>query len=202
MTELYIDDNIIEYEDTDNNSTIGDFIREVEGQLSGVKQLIVAIEVDGDVQEDLYSKELLDIPVADRKEIRLSTAPLKALLEVGINTCNEYIVHIKGAIVVIVDALRAGKNDEVFKLLPGLFESLNEVIKTLAVINANVVRYNLEIFKDSPTSYYDALVVHLGELLSAKDSDDLILVGDLLDYEILPIVDALEKLLLEVDINF
>ena len=201
MTELYIDDNKIEYEDTDNNSTIGDFIKEVENQLTEVKQLIVGIEVDGNVKEDMHSHDLLNTPVAEHTEIRLSTAPLKALLEIGIDTCNEYIPHIKGAINVITEALRMGNNEQVHKLMPGLFDSLNELVRTLALINSNVVRYNLDIFKDSPTAYYDALVKHLGEMLSASDSGDLILVGDLLDYEILPIVDALEKLLAEADID-
>ncbi|MBE9531906.1 MAG: hypothetical protein IME98_03780 [Proteobacteria bacterium] len=202
MTELYIDDNKIEYEDTDNNSTVGDFIREVEKELFDVKQLIIGVEVDGDPAEDIYARELLDSPVAEHKEVRLSTAPLKVLLDEGIKVCNQYIPHIKGAIGVIIETLRAGKNDESFSLMPGLFDALNEFVRTLAVINSNVVRFNLPLFKEPPTETYEGLVAHLGEMLTARDSGDLILVGDLLEYEITPIIIKLEKLLLESEMDF
>lgn len=202
MADLYIDDNIIEYEDTEDNSTIGDFVKEVEKELFDVKQLIVGIEVDGDPADDIYANELLESPVADHKEVRLATAPLKILLDEGIKVCNQYIPHIKGAINVIIEGLRAGKNDESFALMPGLFDSLNEFVRTLAVINSNVVRFNLPLFKESPTEHYEGLVGHLDEMLAARDSGDLILVGDLLDYEITPIIIALEKLLLETEIDF
>jgi len=202
MTELYIDGNIIEYEDTGKNSTIGDFVKEVENQLSEVKQLIVGIEVDGNAAEDMHSHELLSAHVAEHKEIRLSTAPLKAVLEVGLSTCNEYIPHINGTIGAILDALREGNNNKAFNLLPGLFDALNELVRTLAVINTSVTRYNLEIFKESPVTCYESLVTHLSQILSARDAGDLILIGDLLDYEIIPIIETLEKLLAEADIDF
>lgn len=202
MTDLYIDDNKIEYEDTEDNSTIGDFVKEVEGQLFDVKQLIVGIEVDGSHADDIHSPELLESPVGDHKEVRLSTVPLKLLLDEGIKVCNQYIPHIKGAISVIIEVLRAGKSDEATKLTAGLFDALNEFVKTLAVINSNVIRFNLPLFKESPTEYYEGLIDHLSEMLKARDSGDIILVGDLLDYEIMPIILSLEKVLSESVIDF
>ena len=202
MTELYIDDNKIDYEDTDGNSTIGDFVREVEKELFDVKQLIVGIEVDGNPKDDIYAPELLISPVANHKEVRLATAPLKVLLDEGIKLCNQYIPHIKGGIAKIVEALRAGKNDQVEALVPGLFDALNEFVRTLAIINSNVLRFELPLFKASPAEHYEALVGHLSELLTAKEAGDLILVGDLLDYEITPIIISLEELLSESVIDF
>ena len=202
MTNLYIDDNLIEFEDTDNNSTIGDLLKEVEGQLFDVKQLIVGLDIDGTSASDMHSDELLASPVAGYKEIRLSTAPLKALLDQGIKVCNQYIPHIKGATAVIIETLRAGKNDEAFKLMPGLFDALSEFVGTLALINTNILRFNLQLFKESPAQHYEGLVSHLGKMLSARDSGDLILVGDLLEYEIMPIIIALEKLLSDSVIDF
>lgn len=197
MTELYIDDNLIEYEDTDNNSTIGDFLKEVESQIFDVKQLIVAVEVDGTPALDIHSKELLSSPVGEHKEIKLSTAPLKILLDEGIKVCNQYIPHIKGGVAVIIETLRAGKTEDAFKLTPGLFDSLNEFVGTLAVINSNVNLFDLTLFKESPVEYYESLVSNLTEVLTAKDADDIILVGDLLEYEIMPIIISLEKILSE-----
>lgn len=202
MTELYIDDNIIDYEDTDNNSTIGDFIKEVESQLFDVKQLIVGVEVDGSPAVDIHSDKLLASFVAGHKEIRLSTVPLKLLLDEGIKVCNQYIPHIKGAALVIIESLRAGKSDEALKLTTGLFDALNEFINTLALINANVIRFNLPLFKESPVEYFEALVSHLGEMLVARDSGELVLVGDLLEQEIMPIIIALETLLTDSVIDF
>ncbi|MCQ2022251.1 hypothetical protein [Clostridium butyricum] len=102
----------------------------------------------------------------------------------------DYLKSLKKGIVDCVNCIQEGNEVEAMKLIPLIADGIDWII--------NVVR----VTKDAQKNELDIYKInsHLEEMIYAMENEDYILVGDLFNYEILPILNEIEeefKLILE-----
>jgi hypothetical protein len=106
------------------------------------------------------------------------------LIEDTFNTCKEYLPRLISAVGSIPGALQSNKENEAFDLLPGIFQGLEWVIKIFTEIKK--LQYKIDINPTELNEFFAALE----EALKIKD---YVLVSDIFEYEILPVLERWKK---------
>lgn len=96
---------------------------------------------------------------------------------------NEYLVKLKDGIKKIVNYIQEGKEHEAIQIIPNAAEGIDWVIQAI----------NLTKDAQKEEIAIDDINDHISEMVDAFENDDFILVGDLFEYEILPILDRVQK---------
>ena len=106
-------------------------------------------------------------------------------------SADEYLYNLKEAIEKISTLIDEGKEGEGIKLIPSVADGIDWVVQ--------VINLTKEIQKEAIE--IDTINEYLEELVEALENEDYILVGDLFNYEILPILKgAHEKIKLSIAI--
>ncbi len=200
MTEVYLDDARLELTGLGPASTIGDVINAVETDLRPLRRFIQELWVDGDRRGYAW-KEAVELcePVINVGELRLFTEGVDHLVLKGIYTVNEYIAFIEGLLESASDSLRRG-SFKVDKTLASIIESTGEVVKTMDSLYKCGLSYGMDVFRHDPGEYYEKILRNLSGLRDARISRDNILLADMLEYELGPLLrDMMEKVFYRKD---
>ncbi|WP_026888257.1 hypothetical protein [Clostridium beijerinckii] len=101
-----------------------------------------------------------------------------------LETASKYIVNLKMGINKAVEYYQEGRENEACNLIIPITEGMEWL--------NNAIRLTSEIQKE-PISF-DVMNGKLVEVLEAFENSDYILVGDLLEYEIMPIIQRIEEI--------
>ncbi len=193
MTEIYLDETKLDFTDEDKKATISDLIKELEKELHKSKQLVTSIEMDGSLVPDWHSKEVADALLSEKKVIKISTSAMNEFFLSSIEHSKEYLNVIKTNIENIVKLLRSGNEEHAHIMLAKTLDDLRQWIKTIDAVKRGAASGGIILFKQDPAKYYSLLLKNMEEIKKAQDNQDMVLLGDLLEYEIMPLLENIEK---------
>ncbi|OOM77928.1 hypothetical protein CLPUN_21010 [Clostridium puniceum] len=97
----------------------------------------------------------------------------------ALSSANEYLYNLKGGIKSIVEAIQEGREQEGINLVSAVAEGIDWV--------SNVINLTKDIQKNEIE--IQDINEQIEAIIEALENEDYILVGDLFNYEILPILD-------------
>ena len=180
--EIFINDKKIE-----NNNykslTLPELLKKAKDNLNN--EILKEIFVNGvEVNEKYLKESLLDIK--DIKKIKFVTQKTEKLIKNSLKEAEEYLPKLKEGILEAADYFRNGEeekaNNRYQQTLNGLEWYTDVIIKILAILNDE------ELYKESQKLIND-LNEPLTDLMTAYNKDDIVLVADILEYEITEYID-------------
>ncbi|MBI5811026.1 MAG: hypothetical protein HZB21_07565 [Deltaproteobacteria bacterium] len=189
MTDVFIDDMKLDFEDTENDVTVGELISAIEKDIKAARRFIRDVSADGESLSGTgaFSK----YKVSGYKEIRIKTTPFGQFALESHETIHEYVRHITDSIKSCISVVRGkGSYEDAFT---NIFEGLIEITKTMDALSTGSRAYNIEIFKDDPARYYEEILKNIEALKGARDADDTVLLADILEYETIPLLERMEE---------
>lgn len=100
-----------------------------------------------------------------------------------LQTANDYMNNLKDGIVNLANMIREGKEQEAITIIPQVVDGIEWIIQ--------VITLTKEVQKNEMG--VEALNDQLQEIIEALENEDYILVGDLFNYEILPILEEIHE---------
>ncbi len=191
-TDIYLDGEKLEYEDAGGDSTVKELVEALEKELHGVRRCITEIWVNGENVAEWMSEAVLGKRISEHSELKLKTASVEALALEGIDILHEYIRFIKENITSCSTDLRMGR-PSAESLFAAIFEGLVEVLKTAEALTRGAGRYRIDLFKEAPAVFYKPLMERLDELNSARSARDTVLMADILEHELVPLITGMEE---------
>lgn len=192
MTDIYLDGEKIEYEDAGGDSTVKELVEVLEKELHGLRRCVTEIWVNGENVAGRMSETVPGKRISECSELKLKTVPVEALALEGIEILHEYIRFIKENISSCSTDLRMGR-PSAGSLFAAIFEGLVEVLKTSVALTGGADRYRIDLFREDPSVFYKPLMERLEELDSARSAKDPVLMADILEYELVPLITGMEE---------
>ncbi len=198
MTEVYVDGVKLDFEDTENNSTIAELVAAVEKELTGIRRYVDALFIDGQAVEDEGLTEgwrgsaRMSMPICEAAAIKLQTAGLDEMALKGLETIKEHAGVICTNIRVCADSLRRGL--PVGEGVASIVESSVEVVKTAEALSKAAASYGLELFRSDPSQCCRSLIEKLDSLSAAASNGDHVALADILEYELAPLLEGMEEI--------
>ncbi|MBI5237621.1 MAG: hypothetical protein HY887_04280 [Deltaproteobacteria bacterium] len=189
MTDVFIDDMKLDFEDTGNDAAVGELITAVEKEIKGLRRFIKEVSADNESLSGrgAFSKQR----VSGYKEIRIKTMPFDQFALESHETLHEYVRHITDNIKSCISVVRGkGSYEGAFT---NIFEGLIEVTRTMESLSTGSRAYDIEIFKEDPALYYEEILRNIEALKGARDADDTVLLADILEYETIPLLERVEE---------
>lgn len=99
-----------------------------------------------------------------------------------LQTANEYLYKLKDGILKLVELIQQENEQEAILLIPEISDGMDWIIKVMELTNDVSQNICLENINE-----------HLEAVLEALDNEDYILLGDIFNYEIVPILDIIHN---------
>lgn len=193
MTEIYLDETKLDFTDEDKKATVFDLINSLENELHKEKHLVAAVEMDGSLVPDWHSKEVADALLSEKKVIKIFTSAMNEFFLSSTEHAKGYMNVIKSNIADIVRLLRSGSEDHAHFMLSKTLDDIRQWIKTVDAINKGAMSDNITLFKQDPSKYYSRILKNMEEIKKAQENQDMVLLGDILEYEVMPLLEEIEK---------
>ena len=191
LPRIYLDGTLLDYEDTDRDATVGDLVEAVEKEIRGMKRLIRDLWADGSKVEHWRITDLPTRPLSEFGELKLVTDSCEAFAAYAVDTVQEYIGVIQTNIDAVASMIRLGE-DAVEEYLVSIFNGLKEVSVTLNELSKYASSLGIDVFKEPPSGFYTPLMEYMESLDKARTSCDMLLVADILEYELSPFLKNME----------
>lgn len=106
-------------------------------------------------------------------------------------TANEYMNNLKNGVNMLVNYIQGGEENKGISLIPDIADGISWVVEVM------------KLTKDVHKQEIDVLMIDekLNEVVEAIENEDFILVGDLFEYEILPILADIHEKINKVVLN-
>lgn len=193
MTEIYLDETKLDFTDEDKKATIFDLVKELEKELHKEKQIVASIEIDGKEISDWHSKEIAELLLSEKNIIKVHTSTMNEFFLSSLEHSKEYLNTIKSNVKNIVQRLRAGNEEFAQFILAKAMDDIKEWVKTVCSVNKGAASNGIILFKQDPAKYYSLILKNMEEIKKAQDNQDMVLLGDLLEYEVLPLLEEIGK---------
>ena len=108
----------------------------------------------------------------------MNTEQLEAL-----KTADVYMDNLKGGIINIAEAIQEGKEQEAINIIPQVVDGMQWIIDVIE-LTKSVQKEKIKL---------EEINEHIEEMIEAFENEDFSLVGDLFNYEILPILEEAHK---------
>jgi len=174
--------------------TFGRALQAIEGRHVGDQEVISVILVDDEplTPERLYLWK--DRGVEEFQQVRVETKSRSSFAAEGLRLISQVLSESATQRDEIVEHLGQGRSERALKMLPEYLQVWNAVQQNLgsAVRLMDLEIESLEVFdrqgSGTPGTWpvseaVDKLSEHLGQVKSALEAGDLVLLGDILDYE-------------------
>ncbi|MBI5587671.1 MAG: hypothetical protein HY889_04810 [Deltaproteobacteria bacterium] len=192
MTDIYLDGKKLDVEDAEGTSTVKELVDALEKELLELRLCIMDMRVNGERLSEWRNDPILHKPISEYSDFRFTTVQVEVLAHGGVETLREYIRFIQDNIPACSTDLRMGRKSAE-GLFASVFEGLIEVLKTMDALTKGVGRYDIDLFKQTPAVYCKSLMERLEELNSARSSNDMVLMADILEYELAPLITEMEE---------
>lgn len=166
------------------NSTLDDLIENVLAEDSSLA--IKSIQVDGKQLSATEEQALLTRPITSYSEIDLHlTSKVEIALE-SLDSCSSYIDIVLGRIFNVVDLYAQNKNKEANEQFGEVVEIMDLFVQLMVQINNTFRKYSNKKYNksDNVIALENHLLGILRALIPAKEKDDIIMLCDLLEYEL------------------
>ncbi|ABR36393.1 hypothetical protein [Clostridium beijerinckii] len=99
----------------------------------------------------------------------------------ALQTANEYLYSLKSGVLKLVQLMQEEKEQEAILLIPQISDGIDWIIKVIN-LTKDVQKRDIEL---------DNINEHLETIIEALENEDYILVSDIFNYEIIPILDRI-----------
>jgi hypothetical protein len=187
MAEVYLDDTRLDYEDTEKDSTVGDFVAEVEKELKSHRRFILELRVDGELHEEWRGSALLGEKLLNYKELRIASVSVESVVLTGIDVLQQIFELMAENIVKCVQSVRQSGNLD-NPLLTSVTEGITEAVNTLNELRKGAGGYDMALFRQDPANFYKPVLDCMEAINEARESSDSVLLADVLEHELAPLV--------------
>ena len=198
MTEVYLDDTRLDYEDTEKDSTIGDFVAEIESEVKRHRRFVFELRVDGELCEEWRESPLLKEKLINFKELRITSISVESVALKGLDLLQQSFELMAENIMKCVQSVRLSGNLD-NPLLTSVSEGLMEAVNTLNELRKGAGGYDMALFRQDPANFYKPVLNCLEAINEARSSSDSVLLADVLEHELAPLVDEILSALFPAD---
>ncbi len=187
MTDFYINDNKIELR-AKKGQRLADIMEEVLNNFITKEQVIMSIDInDGQFVDELFNSEQMNKDVNDLKKVKFTTQSTLDLAKDSLLSCNMYIDHITERIRITVDSFKSNKMDEANHFFAEVIETVDLFIELIAKIQQTLESEwpNRNLSNSSQKELEIDLLNIFKSLIPARENNDIIMLCDLLEYELL-----------------
>ena len=173
-------------------------------------EVIANILVDGEPLTAERLAEWKGRPVTDFSEAHIEAPKRKHLASKGLRLMAEGLADSKNDLEQLVDRIRQGRSDEAMELLMSYIEIWPTTQQTISSA-ARLLEFDLdslEIYEgdesggSEPARFvkdrFDKLTEQLAQLKAALETGDMVLIGDILDYEFSELTDTWHNMLVQL----
>jgi hypothetical protein len=191
MTKFYIDE--AEIAPPLNITSLDQALKEIEGEHLAPNKVVRQIQVDGvPVMPDnvpQFSSEML-LNLEAREKVEIFTGTLVEIAHDSIEGALEYLDRIETATPSLASGFQISPGPESFESLRQLYEGLywlNLLLDKLET-SFHIKFENVQIQGASASEHHQKFISILKQMIDSHERGDYILIADLLEYEILPLV--------------
>jgi hypothetical protein len=167
-------------------------LQELESKHLRRGQAIVSVRFDGDEIIQFRSSEYLDRPLHSIGEVRIEAKPLQLMAKDAVQDAHRYLVNLQSSLADVADAFRNQLIDQANSKLSETFQGIKMLVSLLEGIELSLTGQ----YKSGSTQVENA-VVEMGptleSLIEAQTQQDWILVADILEFELICNLTALEQ---------
>jgi hypothetical protein len=198
MTRFYVNDR--EISAPSDATSLNQVLKHVESSYLPPNSVVRQIQIDGfPVMPDADSVNQPGMlgQIETREKIEFYTGTLVEIAHDSISGALEYLDRIEAATPSLAESFRTYPGAEAFESLRQLFEGfywLNILLGKLET-SFQVKLQEMNIRDASATDYYQKFITILKQLVAAQENGDFIMISDLLEYEILPLVPIWREML-------
>lgn len=194
MADVFLDGARVDYVDTSNDSTIGELMVAIEARLVDRRRFILELWVDGKKLDDCRKTELLSHPIAEHTDFEFKTVSIETLALEGVDMVQKYIHNIRDSAIECVRSIRLEDGDPDAPL-SSVIESLVDIVKTMDALTKGVEKYRIALFRESPLRYFNPMLKLADRLADLSTSGEHRAVAEHLDYEVVPMMNEMERTL-------
>ncbi len=169
--------------------------RAIENDLNSQKKVVRKITVNETEMVNASLQEVLEEP-HEEKNVEIESCTIESLIQEALSDARNHIPRLREALLSIRDLVLSGETGDANKLLDACLEGLEWFLLT---IEAATMTGDYPKLKELFTGEREKIVNAFPELESAMQADDMILVSDILEYEIVPSLDAIQPEIEEIN---
>lgn len=171
-------------------STYGELMKQLSLQLSEGGSTIVQVEIDGVDLTGVHEEELMQLPVAEIGRLVLTTGYPEQVALDTLKTAEEWVGRLIEEIEKTADLLRVGDEVEANNSLTRFTDGFQLFSLALQKVETVVQRGGeQERLSSAIGTFRDRITVVLDEIITTQGNQDWIMLADLLEYELMPILE-------------
>ncbi len=171
---------------TTSKGTLNDVLEEIIHEFAGQEKVVTNITVDGECLSHENEQKHLQNPASDYKDVDFTVISSLDLAYEALDDCSGYIDNVIEKIGHLTTLYADNKSPEANKLFTEIIEIMDLFVQLMTKIHSTIRRQHPERLSANKT--LQALEIHLlsimRALLPAKEKEDIIMLCDLLEYEL------------------
>jgi hypothetical protein len=192
MPEVYLDGSPLDIEDRENDSTVGTLLDAVEKELKGLRRFVSEVWIEGERRDEWRKKDVYGLKLSSVGEIKITSGSVDEMMLKGLDTVEEFMLHIESNIEKTVKKTRSGAGD-ILTAVSMILGDLNEVVKTIDSLLKGAGPDGASLFRENPANFYKGLLDDMKALKDAYSQGDTILMADILEYELKPYIAGMRE---------
>jgi hypothetical protein len=154
------------------------------------QHIITQVEVNGEHYVPGKGGGRTDVPFGEVKSLTVSSSLASQVIAEGLKGAMDYLQELVPLVTRISELLRVGKNQEAHQLLAQSVEGLQQLINECQVLKGSIrlVYEGLSVEHVMILEGKGSILDLLKELLKVQSNRDWVLLADLLEYELVPLL--------------
>ena len=196
--KIYIDSAPLDIEH-DKFSNLEDLIYEVMSTYTAGDKLIVEVKVNDKTFSERWPGEAKIIPLDKIIKLEFITASLEKIASTMLDDIPAQVESITKGLLEAAELYRVADEQEANLNFIKIVTSLRDFVNFVTQLkNTNIIPWEkLEIKGMDIDTYYDRLIKLIDEMLDVQEDEDWILLADLIEYELAPIMNKWKEFLME-----
>ncbi len=187
MTDIIVNNSRYEFNQDNENSRVADLLDSILADNKFHDQVISKIAVNGKVLTEAEENAINDSTLTKVGSIHITLQSSVDLAFEALDSCNVYIENLNEQIKALVAAYQEGKSDDANAMFGELVDFIDLFIQLVTRIHRTLKANLGENYRKSKT--VQNLEIHLLSVLKAiipaKEREDVIMLCDLLEYELM-----------------
>ena len=184
MTSVTVNNKVVE--GTGKSISINDVMEFVLSEVLHEDEVITSVDVNGKQLSYEEEQEILGVPVTQYNDINFTTTSSYELAFDALSDCTSYIETIITKIELLTEYQNENKMNEANVLFGEVIEIMDLFVQLMSRIYKTIRKRHTEQLQATAT--FQNLEIHLlsimKALLPAKEKNDIIMLNDLLEYEL------------------
>jgi hypothetical protein len=184
MASVTVNNKLIK--NSEQNISINDVMEYVLSEVLHEDEVITSVDINGKQLSYEEEQEVLTVPVDQYKDINFTTTSSYELAFDALNDCSSYIETIISKIEFLTELQNENKMNEANVVFGEVIEIMDLFVQLMSRIYKTIRKRHTEQLQATTT--FQNLEIHLlsimKALLPAKEKNDIIMLNDLLEYEL------------------